>query len=264
MTSVRLSLRTILAGVVAIAMGTMPLRVHAAGSALASGQSLNPGDSLTSPSGTYNLLYQSDGNLVVYRADGTPVWWTGTDGSTPGQVTVQTGGDVTVTDPGGDVLWSAGTDGNPGDSLVMQDSGALQVVGSDGSVLWDSGSGGGSLGDCGGFGGGSTLGSGQVLCTNNQVTSPSGTFFLIIRTTGTWFWYRNDGTPVWWTGTDGTSAGRVSMEAGGQLAVVSSDGSTLWTSGTDGNPGAVLNVNDDGSASVVGTDGTVLWTTGPH
>jgi hypothetical protein len=264
MTLARSSLRLTLAGLVAIVIGATPLGLHAAGNSLSSGASLNPGDSLTSPSGTYNLIYQSDGNLVVYRDDGTPVWWSSTNGSAPGLVTVQTGGDVTVTDPNGNILWSAGTDGNPGDALVMQDSGALQVIGSDGTVLWDSGSGGGTLGDCGGFGGGNTLDSGQVLCTNTSMTSPSGTFFLIYQDDGNFVLYRNDGTPVWWTGTDGTSAGRVSMEAGGALAVIAADGTTLWTSGTDGNPGAELTVQDDGSANIIGTDGSVLWTTGPH
>src|SRR5262249_48762841 len=152
--------------------GVIP-RLIAAGTALGSGQSLGPGDSLTSPSGAFTLVYQTDGNLVVYQQDGTPIWWTGTDGTDPGAVTLQADGNVVLTDASGDVLWTSGTDGNAGASLMMQDSGALQVIASNGGVLFDSGSGGGSTGDCGGFGGGSTLASGQVLCTNSAVTSPS-------------------------------------------------------------------------------------------
>ena len=264
MARLRTSLHCIAAALVTTAIVTTAPRLLADGNSLGSGGSLGPGGSVTSPSGSFTLIYQNDGNLVVYRADGTPIWWTSTDGTNPGAVTVTPDGGVILSDASGSVLWSAGTDGHPGDALVMQDSGALQVVDVNGAVLWDSGSGNGSSGACGGFAGGNTLASGQILCTNNPVNSPSGTFFLIYQDDGNLVEYRNDGTPVFWTSTDGTSAGHVSMGSDGNLAVISSSGDVLWTSGTGGNPGANLVLADDGSLSIVAPGGSVIWTTGPQ
>jgi hypothetical protein len=42
------------------------------------GEVLNPGGAITSADGRYTFVYQSDGNLVIYRPDGTPVWATNT------------------------------------------------------------------------------------------------------------------------------------------------------------------------------------------
>jgi hypothetical protein len=263
MARLRTSLHCIAAALVTAVIVTAP-RLLADGTSLGSGASLGPGSSVTSPGGSFTLIYQNDGNLVVYRQDGTPVWWTGTDGTSPGAVTVTSGGDIVMFDASGSVLWRAGTDGHPGDALVMQDSGAVQVVDVNGAVLFDSGSGNGSSGACGGFAGGNTLGSGQILCTNSQVISPSATFFLVYQNDGNLVEYRNDDTPVFWTSTDGTSAGHVSMGSDGNLAVVSSSGDVLWTSGTGGNPGASLVLADDGSLSIVAPGGSVIWTTGPR
>ena len=166
----------------------------------------------------------------------------------------------------GSVLWSAGLDGHPGDALVMhQDSGALRVVPtSTAPCCGTAAAAASSSGACGGFAGGNALASGQILCTCNPVNSPSGTFFLIYQDDGNLVEYRNDGTPVFWTSTDGTSAGHVSMGSDGNLAVISSSGDVLWTSGTGGNPGADLVLADDGSLSIVAPGGSVIWTTGPQ
>ena len=46
---------------------------------LTSGATLFPGQSVTSTGGQYELTYQTDGNLVIYRIDGMiPVWFTST------------------------------------------------------------------------------------------------------------------------------------------------------------------------------------------
>jgi hypothetical protein len=257
------SIRCVLVGSLASAtVAITAVGLHAAGNSLSPGQSLNPGDFLISNSGIFTLIYQGDGNLVVYRQDGTPIWWTGTDGTAPGAVSVTGDGNVVMTDANGNVLWAAGTGGHSGDSLMMQDSGAVQAVDGNGAVLFDSGSGGGVEGNCGGFGGGSALQGGQVLCPNDAVTSPGGEFQLVYQNDGNLVLYRNDGVPVWWTGTDGTGAGHVSMEPGGNLTVTSASGAVVFATGTDGNPGAFLTVQDNGTVVIFAADGTPIFSAG--
>lgn len=48
-------------------------------SSLAVGESLTPGQMLSSPSGRFNLVMQNDGNLVLYKDAGNPIWDTNTD-----------------------------------------------------------------------------------------------------------------------------------------------------------------------------------------
>lgn len=109
-----------------------------------SAQTLGPGDSLfggqsaSSPGGGAWLSYQSDGNLVVYRSDGTPLWASHTAGTSPGSVTMQHDGNLVIYDAGGRPLWASHTSGHAGAWLALQDDGSLVVYGN-GTPLWRTG-----------------------------------------------------------------------------------------------------------------------------
>ena len=47
---------------------------------LNSGDHLNPGQSITSSNGRYILMYQNDGNLVLYINGGSALWSSQTNG----------------------------------------------------------------------------------------------------------------------------------------------------------------------------------------
>ena len=56
---------------------------HAGKPTLHENETLNDGQSLVSPNGTYRMTMQGDGNLVLYRGS-HPLWASGTDGRGPG------------------------------------------------------------------------------------------------------------------------------------------------------------------------------------
>jgi hypothetical protein len=58
-------------------------------SSLPAGTLLGPGQELRSPDRTHRLVYQADGNLVLYNAAGTATWYTGTNGTSLGFVGVR-------------------------------------------------------------------------------------------------------------------------------------------------------------------------------
>ena len=62
---------------------------------LARSQVLNNGESLYSKNGLYQLILQSDGNLVVYRS-ATPVWSTRTNASKPDRLVMQDDGNLVL------------------------------------------------------------------------------------------------------------------------------------------------------------------------
>jgi CSLREA domain-containing protein len=101
-----------------------------AASTLSNGGVLLPNQFLLSPNHAYQLLYQADGNLVLYRADGVALWGSGTAGQTPGQVVMQTDGNLVIYGAGGAPQFATGTAGNPNAVLVLQNDGNLVIYGS--------------------------------------------------------------------------------------------------------------------------------------
>jgi hypothetical protein len=105
---------------------------------LASGARMTPGQSLSSPDGRFLLVYQGDGNLVLYDdALKSPVWWSGTNGRTAGAVGMQADGNLVIYDAAVTPLWMTGTAANASARLVLQSDGNLVVYSADGRPVWD-------------------------------------------------------------------------------------------------------------------------------
>jgi hypothetical protein len=104
---------------------------------LRAGTSLVAGQALTSTGGRYRLVYQSDGNLVLYDSlDGAAQWQSGTGGTSTGNVAMQSDGNVVMYDAQGTVLWTTGTAGNANAILVVQTDGNLVVYSPNVQALW--------------------------------------------------------------------------------------------------------------------------------
>jgi hypothetical protein len=99
---------------------------------------LFPEDAIASASGSYRLLYQQDGNLVLYdMVQRIPLWQSGTAGTRAGRAELQDNGNFVVLDAGGVLRWETRTTGNPGATLSLGNDGNLLVLAADGRVLWD-------------------------------------------------------------------------------------------------------------------------------
>ena len=104
---------------------------------LRAGARLLPGQALTSSNGRYRLVYQVDGNLVLYDdVDRTAPWSNGTAGTTAGQAVMQADGNFVVYDAQLAGLWGSGTAGNSNAFLALQSDGNLVVYRADGVALW--------------------------------------------------------------------------------------------------------------------------------
>jgi hypothetical protein len=109
---------------------------YAAGSLMLVGQTLRR-QSLTSPSGSCTLVYQDDGNLVLYRYDrDRAVWATSTHGTSVGELALQADGNLVLYDRDGHAVWATGTNGRPAARLSVRDEGTVVLEGADGSALW--------------------------------------------------------------------------------------------------------------------------------
>jgi len=106
---------------------------------LASGQSLFVGQSRTSIDGQFQLVYQSDGNLVLYGPGGSVHFASCTEGTSPGQVAMQGDGNLVIYNGSGSPIWWTATDGNPGAYLAVQPDGNLVIYtpGTPNTALWN-------------------------------------------------------------------------------------------------------------------------------
>lgn len=107
--------------------------------ALETGDALYPGQSLWSRNRGAQLVYQHDGNLVVYRADGCAVWASHTAGTSAGNVVMQWDGNLVVYDGSGRAVWASQTAGHERARLVLQDDGVMVIYASNGAPVWSSG-----------------------------------------------------------------------------------------------------------------------------
>lgn len=97
----------------------------------------NPGATiLKSEDGKYSLIYQNDGNLVLYKFN-RPIWATNTGGRASKYLAFQDDGNFvlygfTTT------LWTSNSNGESGRCLVLQGDGNLVIYNSNGSAVWAS------------------------------------------------------------------------------------------------------------------------------
>jgi pimeloyl-ACP methyl ester carboxylesterase len=100
---------------------------------------LHPGDSLASSNGLYHLVYQGDGNLVLYDDGGRPLWASHTDGSAPGVAVMQGDGNFVIYNGYSDPIWHTATHGYGGAYLEVGNDGNVVIYDASGSPLWATG-----------------------------------------------------------------------------------------------------------------------------
>ena len=102
-----------------------------------SGRVLRSGDeeTISSPNGSFQLIQQFDGNLVLHQS-GTAIWASAGNGSTT--AVMQGDGNLVQYNGAGTPLWASNTAGNPGAYLAVEDSGQVVIYSPGGERLWES------------------------------------------------------------------------------------------------------------------------------
>ena len=234
-------------------------------SIMTGGTQLTPGQQIWSPDGRYRLIFQTDGNLVIYRNDGAAVWWTGTVGISPYSARMQTDGNFVVYDTALNAPWHTYTWGNPGAYLSLQNNGSIVLYSAAGARLWGSpvpaGEANTPPGGTPSTPGPDTLAAGARLYPGQAVQSLDHRFALTYQTDGNLVLYGPGGVPRWSTQAF-SSPGYAEMQVDGNFVAYASNGTPIWASGTSGARGATLVVHNDGQVDIRTPEGLVIWQTG--
>jgi hypothetical protein len=238
--------------IAALAMAVNSISNYEKVSALTVNQSLTVDSQLISNNGQYQLVLQTDGNLVLYRfSDQHPLWASNTQGKGAKTATMQADGNFVIYNSNKNPLWSSETKGKGGVTLVLQDDGNLVIYKQDGTTaVWASN----TMQSA-------TLTVDQSLAVNSQLISNNGQYQLVLQTDGNLVLYRlSDKHPLWASGTKGKASTTATMQADGNFVIYDSQKHSLWASGTKGKGGVTLVLQDDGNLVIYKQDGkTAVW-----
>ena len=218
---------------------------------------LNPGQAITSADGQYVFVYQGDGNLVLYRG-GTPLWASGTDGSTIGVCIMQGDGNLVIYTPGGQAIWSSGTWQHPGSGLVVQDDGNVVIYRPDGRPVWATN----TWVPTGPVAHGNYMQPGELLYPGESLSDTNRRYSFDHQSHGNLVLYGPGGRALWASATHNLKpTGVCIMQRDGNLVLYAHGGQAIWSSGTWRHPGSQLFVQDDGNVVIYHPDGRAVWAT---
>lgn len=98
---------------------------------------LRKGQQLETADRRYRLLFQQDGNLVLYSSANRALWSSNTHSTDAMYTTLQDDGNFVIYDSGGRPLWNTITFGNPGARLIIQQDGNLVLYNSSDQAAWN-------------------------------------------------------------------------------------------------------------------------------
>ena len=99
------------------------------------GETLTAGQYRQSSDGRFQLIYQADGNLVLYQ-NGSAIWNSGTYGTSAGRTVMQSDGNLVIFNASNTPVWASNTGGNASAYLAVQSDGNTVIYRSNGSAAW--------------------------------------------------------------------------------------------------------------------------------
>jgi pimeloyl-ACP methyl ester carboxylesterase len=97
---------------------------------------LYAGEAIDSPDGCYRLIYQGDGNLVLYDVNWVPLWASHTENTSPGLAMMQGDGNFVVYDADWVARWASNTSQWHNAFVTLQNDANVVVYGADWQPLW--------------------------------------------------------------------------------------------------------------------------------
>jgi hypothetical protein len=192
--------------------------------AIPRGGSLEPGQYTLSGGSRYALFMQEDGNLVVYRPDGSPAWASGAIGSDAYQVGVKLDGEVSLTTILGEVV------------KVLAPARSDRIS----------------------FGAVGEMRSGDRLSAGEYLTSPDHRYAFLLQTDGNLVLYGPGYEVIRDTNTNGRGGTYLDVQDDGNVVLYRADGSAVWATDTQGLVDPRLALDNNGVLTITSGTATAL------
>ena len=221
-------------------------------------QGLLVGQSLTSSDTRFQLILQSDGNLVLYGPQHQPLWASNTAGHLEVWDLVLQNGDLIMHDVLGGTIWTSGSNSTSADVLVVQPNGNV-VLSNSGGEVWQTNT-------VVPFEPVASTTAGKLLVNDGlvpggSVISTDKRFTFTLQGDGNLVLYGPVNQPLWASNTAGhEDVWSLVMQDDGNLVIYDGNNKPFWASNTNGHPGATLTVQDDGN-TVIYDGTTAIWST---
>ena len=221
------------------------------------------GSSLISENGSVQLSMQLDGNLVIYAEPGKPgqrpIWSSKTNGvSIKDGLIFQGDGNLCLYNAEGTPVWATMTNGTEVDKFTIKNDGDFVGTGRHGTVYWQSGSSVSSLKRCD---------PSQFLPVGASLVSENGKVLLSMQEDGNLVIYTEPGhKAIWSSATNGHKIkdGLIFQYNDGNLCLYNTDGEAIWSSNTTGTEVDRFVIQNDGNFVGYGKHGTVYWASGSN
>ena len=219
---------------------------------------------ITSPDGRFSLVFQTDGNLVLYEYGKRALWATGPMNAD--WIFMDPDGGPTLYHRDGTLAGWVGDGHHVPTTLVLQNDGnVVQYRDSDHKAVWASNTCCHAPAPPRPAAGAHQLNTGQALVLGDKITSPNGVYTLVLQDfDGNLVLYKN-GTQALWAFGMRQDSWFINQPDGNLVAYKSEGGGAVWSSGTYGKGAGNLVLQDDGNLVLYRvSDHAVLWSTGTY
>ena len=215
-------------------------------------QSIGLNQSLVSPNGTHELVFQGDGNLVLLNSDRTPTWSTDTHNKGANRLIFQGDGNLVIYTVNNSPIWASGTHNEGAEELAVQDNGLVVIKNASGTIVWQQGievvvelpK--------------SSLVKGEKIVRGEELISPDGSTTLAFQGDGNLVLYK-DGVAKWASHTHNQNGTRVVLQSDGNLVMYTDANNAIWSTGTHNLGVHILNVKDYGVFKLENENGVDVW-----
>ena len=229
-------------------------------------------DGLLLKNGPFELWWQGDGNLVLRDrqivSGETNIWDSGAKGNSATLV-FQSDGNLVIYNGG--AIWDSGTPndrfgGKGGQYLAITPDGNLIITNVNGRILWETATV-GRLKQINTYGEAS-----MAINTNLHISAANNSVGTLLKTGSYSLEFQGDGNLVLYRGTTALWASKTDRHPNSTLVfqwdgnIVIYDGGAIWDSGTpndrfNGNGGRKLTLQPNGNLAIISVNGDVLWET---
>lgn len=212
-----------------------------------------PGETvLQSTNGVYSMIFQTDGNLVLYRNGNEVKWTSNTANKEATGLRFQKDGNLVVFNEK-DVLWAANCHGRNGEALSLENSGEVVVHAPGSKVIWS------TVGERAW----SNLDTKTWIPGETVLRSKNGQYRLDFQKDGNLVILQK-GNGIWYTGSHWRGATQLRFQKDGNFFIRTSPDHAEWSANSHGQGGETLFLQDDGNLVIHAPGAVVIWASGSH